>query len=62
MQDKSLVIYAFQQFIPYVIKKFPTSIKIICTDNDTKFVNNALSSYFTELDIVHQTSCEYTPQ
>ncbi|GJV85459.1 ribonuclease H-like domain-containing protein [Tanacetum coccineum] len=37
-------------------------IKTVRSDNGTEFVNNKMNTLFNSLDIVHQTSCAYTPQ
>ena len=49
-------------FIKLIFTQFNKKIKIIRTDNGTEFVNNQLSSLFTELGMIHQNSCAYTPQ
>ncbi|GJV73618.1 ribonuclease H-like domain-containing protein [Tanacetum coccineum] len=39
-----------------------TNIKIVRSDNDTKFVNNKMYNLFNSLGIVYQTSYTYIPQ
>jgi transposase InsO family protein len=39
-----------------------TPVKRVRSDNGTKFVNNALETYFAQKGTVHETSAPYTPQ
>lgn len=43
------------------INQFETTIKIIRTDNGTKFLNSELQNFLRELGIKHQLSFPYTP-
>ena len=45
-----------------VERQFEKRIKIFRTDNAEKICNQELQSYFTKLEIIHETLCAYTPQ
>jgi len=42
--------------------QFGLKVKVLRTDNGTKFLNSKCKELFSSLGIVHQTSCSYTPQ
>jgi Integrase core domain len=61
MKNKSEVFSHFLTFtnlVEYIIKK----IKILRTDNGTKFINQSFLNFTNSKGIIHQTSCVYTPQ
>ncbi|KAL3371764.1 hypothetical protein AABB24_008346 [Solanum stoloniferum] len=46
----------------YAKTQFGRCVKVIRSDNETKFVNTICKDVFKRFGIVHQTSCAYTPQ
>lgn len=62
LQSKSDTFGALSSFISYVYTQFSCAIKVLRTDNGTKFCNKKCNNLFSRLGIVHQTSCIYTPQ
>lgn len=59
---KTQVFKLIQQFLLYVKNQFSKVVKVLRSDNGTKFVNGELQTFLTSLGIVHQTSCSRTPQ
>lgn len=58
---KSDVIIAIKHFLAYAKTQYDATIKTIRTNNGTEFINAQCSELFTNLGMVHQTSCSYTP-
>ena len=59
LKSKAEVKIHIENFLALVKNQFETSIKCIRTDNGSKFL---LKDFFSSKDIIHQTSCVYTPQ
>ncbi|GJU04488.1 ribonuclease H-like domain-containing protein [Tanacetum coccineum] len=59
---KDEVFDVFVSFIGLVANQFKIKLKLIRSDNGTEFVNNKMSKLFSELGIIHKTSCAHTPQ
>lgn len=51
-----------QKFISLVKTQFDKLIKVIKTDNGTEIVNSICENMFSNLGIIDQKSCAYTPQ
>ena len=62
MKDKSEVGRIFECFPTMVQTQFQSKIRVLRSDNGREYYNSALSSYFTQHGIIHQTSCVDTPQ
>lgn len=62
VSDKATVPVLIQEFITLIQNQFLVTIKVLRTDNGTKFVNQTLAAYLSSLGIIHQSSCVYTPQ
>ncbi|GJQ98425.1 retrovirus-related pol polyprotein from transposon TNT 1-94 [Tanacetum coccineum] len=62
LKSKTKVGEYIESFIKLIFTQFGKKIKIVRSDNGTEFVNNHLSKMFSDLGIVYQTSCAYTPQ
>ena len=58
--DKTEVFHMFMRFVAMVDRQFSQTVKIVQSDNDTKF--NCLHDYFVANGIIFQTSCVGTPQ
>jgi hypothetical protein len=59
MQHKSEARSLLQSFINLVENQFSTTIKIIRSNNGSKFT---IPSFYSDKEIIHQTSCVSTPQ
>ena len=62
LSHKSAVCVSIRMFLQYVQTQFGKKVKVLRTDNGTEFVNSECHKLFTELGILHQRSCPYTPQ
>ncbi|CAH9092487.1 unnamed protein product [Cuscuta epithymum] len=59
MKNKSEVKTHMLNFYNLILTQFHTKIKIIRTDNETKFI---FPSFYIDNGIIHQLSCVETPQ
>ncbi|KAM1858820.1 hypothetical protein ACFX13_011213 [Malus domestica] len=59
---KSEVPTKFNIFHQYIATQFDKKIQTLRSDNGGEYVNHAPHNYLQEHDIVHQTTCAYTPQ
>lgn len=57
---KSEVSITLQFFFAMVHRQFDKRVKVVRSDNRTKFM--CMKSYFTREEIIHQMSCVGTPQ
>ena len=62
LQLKSETIVAIKSFLLMVKTQFDSHVKIVRSDNDTKFFNFQCTKLFQELGIFHQSSCPHTRQ
>ncbi|KAG8494583.1 hypothetical protein CXB51_012012 [Gossypium anomalum] len=62
LKHKSETLLYLKQFIQLVKNQFSASIRYFRSDNGSEFFNSECSSLFTNLGIIHQTSCVHTPQ
>lgn len=62
LKFKSQVSTTLINYITQVQKQYEKSVKIIRSDNGTEFVNQTCTNFFSQLGIIHQTSCPHTPQ
>ena len=62
LKNKSDVGTVFQEFHKMVTSQYQMSIRILQSDNGTKFVEKTLGMYLGHHGIRHQTSYTYTPQ
>ncbi|GJT57055.1 ribonuclease H-like domain-containing protein [Tanacetum coccineum] len=61
LKTKDEVFDCFVNFIKLIHNQFNTKIKTIRSDNGTEFVNNKMFTLFSDLGIIHHTSCTHTP-
>lgn len=61
LSDKAAVPGLVKEFVIHVRTQFNTKIKVVRTDNGTKFCNKMLDDFLKDLGIVHQLICAYTP-
>ena len=50
-----------KHFLMLVKTQFNSSVKTIRSDNGTEFCSNEMTTLFSSIGIIHQTSCVYTP-
>ncbi|GKB85257.1 putative RNA-directed DNA polymerase [Tanacetum coccineum] len=62
LKSKTEVGDYIESFLKLILTQFSKKVKVVRSDNGTEFVNNHLTSLFSNLGIIHQTSCAYTPQ
>ncbi|KAJ0872693.1 putative RNA-directed DNA polymerase [Helianthus annuus] len=62
MKDKTEVFVNIRHFVNILKTQFKQTVKCFRSDNGSEFVNNQMSQFCSQLGIVHQTSCAYTPQ
>ena len=62
MKEKSKVETIFKIFYTMVQTQFHEKIQIFKSDNGKEYFNKILGSFFLEIGIVHQSSCNDTPQ
>ncbi|XP_075112694.1 uncharacterized protein LOC142182334 [Nicotiana tabacum] len=59
---KSDVIFILKNFLVMVKTQFGKSVKMFRSDNGSEFFNTQCSELFQLHEILHQSSCPYTPQ
>ena len=59
---KSEMEEVFLKIYTMVLAQFQTKIQVFRSDNGKEYFNKALRKYFLEKGIVHQSSCNDTPQ
>jgi len=62
LNEKSNAKQVFKKFYTMVQTQFQTQIQIFRSDNRKEYFNSILGNFFDEKDIVHQNSCNNTPQ
>ncbi|GKB17314.1 putative RNA-directed DNA polymerase [Tanacetum coccineum] len=62
LKTKDEVFDCFVNFIKLIHNQFNATIKTIRSDNGTEFVNKKMFTLFSDLGIIHHTSCTHTPQ
>ena len=62
LKHKNEVLFVFKHFKALVENQFSTSIKVLRTDNGTKYTNSAFQVFCSSNGILHQTSCPHSPQ
>lgn len=59
---KSDVLILLRNILKLVQTQFSRQVKIVKTNNGTKFVNEECSKLFQSNGIIYQRTCVYTPQ
>ena len=62
MKEKSQTVSLLKKLHAMVQNQFHTNIQVLKTDNARDYFNSTLSDYFFSSGIVHQSSCNTTPQ
>lgn len=62
MSSKGDSLSILQNFHSLILTQFQSKIKIIRSDNAAEFCGSDALKFYSTNDIIHQTSCAYTPQ
>ena len=62
MKNCSELFSIFQTFFNEIKNQFQVSIRILCNDNVLEYFSHSFNNFMKSHDILHQTSCTYTPQ
>lgn len=62
MRDKSQTLSHLKKFLAMVKTQYHRAMKRMRSNNGTEFLSLSCQSLFSELGIIHQRSCAYTPQ
>ncbi|KAL0745858.1 hypothetical protein Bca101_101627 [Brassica carinata] len=62
IKTKDRVLEAFKNFQAYVSNHYNAKLKIFRSDNGGEYTSNAFKQHLALHEILHQTSCPYTPQ
>ncbi|KAG7556871.1 Integrase catalytic core [Arabidopsis suecica] len=62
LPSKDRVLEAFTNFQNYVTNHYNAKIKIFRSDNGGEYTSHAFKQHLAKHEIIHQTSCPYTPQ
>jgi len=62
MKNRSGLFSIFQYFFNEIKNQFGVSIRILCSDNAREYLSHSFNTFMKSHDILHQTSCAYTPQ
>ncbi|GJT34246.1 putative RNA-directed DNA polymerase [Tanacetum coccineum] len=62
LKGKDDVYDSLISFVQMFLNQFEMNIKVFRSDNETEFINNRLQTFFNDKEILHQTTCVYTPQ
>ena len=62
LKHKHEVLSVFKHFKALVENQFSTKLKVLRTDNGTKYTNSAFQAFCSSHSILHQTSCPHTLQ
>ena len=62
LKHKNEVLYVFKHFKSMVETQFSSKLKILRTDNGSKYINNEFKSFCSTSGILHQSSYPHTPE
>ena len=62
LKHKHEVLSVFKHFKALVENQFSTKLKVLRTDNGTKYTNSAFQAFCSSYSIMYQTSCPHTLQ
>jgi len=62
MKHCSELFHIFQYFFNEIKTQFSVSIRVLRSDNGREYLSHSLKQFMASHDILHQTSCAYTPQ
>ena len=61
MRNKSDALACFKDFHKAAQTQYGAVVKVLRSDNGTKYTNKAFEEYLSAHGIHHQTTCSYTP-
>jgi Integrase core domain len=62
MKNKSNVLACFKDFHKMIQTQYGAVVKVLRSDNETKYTNRAFGEYLSSHGIQHQTTCPYTSE
>ena len=62
LKDRSSVLDVFQTFHSEIKTQFSSNIHVLRSDNALEYMKSDFSNFCSSNEIIHQTSCAYTPQ
>ena len=62
MKDKLEVFQLFENFYHIIQTQFGSLIKRLCSNNGREYVNQNLSNFLKDNDVVHELTCVDLPQ
>ena len=62
MKTQAELFFIFKKFHAEIHTQFNTYIRILRSDNVNEYFSMPLSSFMSSHEILHQSSCAYTPQ
>jgi hypothetical protein len=62
MKNKSDVFAYFKDFHKGIQIQYGAVVKVLRSDNGTKYTNRAFGEYLSSQGIQHQITCPYTPE
>ncbi|KAL0431167.1 UNVERIFIED_CONTAM: Retrovirus-related Pol polyprotein from transposon RE1 [Sesamum radiatum] len=62
MHHKSQVVHILTSFFARILTHFGTKIKVVRTDNGSKFLSSSCQDFFQKQGVIHQKTYTYTPQ
>ena len=61
MKERSELYFIFKSFYMEIKTQFNALLRIFRFDNAREYFHTSLSQFFDDHDIIHQSSCPYTP-
>lgn len=62
LNDKTQVSTMIQNFLAYLTNQFGIHVKVLPSDNGTKFTNSTLTTFLVYEGVLQKFSCPCTPQ
>ena len=62
LKHKTEVLSVFKHFKSMVETQFNSKLKVLRTDNGSKYINTDFRSFCSTSSILHQSSCPHTPE
>ena len=62
MKHRSKLFHIFQSFFNEIKTQLGISIRVLHNDNGREYLSHSFKQFMASHDILHQTSCGYTPQ
>jgi hypothetical protein len=62
MKNKNDVLSCFKDFHKEVQTQYGVVVKVLRSDNGTKYTNKVFEEYLSSQRTQHQTTCPYTPE